>query len=52
MTMEEIAGQVADELCRSADVPQADWITDYAIKDISVRFLRENKPVLDDLNGE
>jgi hypothetical protein len=52
MTTEGIAEQVADELCRGADVPQADGVVDYAIKDISVRFLRESKPVPDDRNDE
>ena len=52
MTTEGIAEQVADELCRGADVPQADGVVDYSIKDISVCFLRESKPVPDDLDDE
>jgi hypothetical protein len=48
MTADEIAENVANEICVEADIPQASWVVDYAIQDVTLKFAEEGTPVPDD----
>ena len=52
MTTDKLSEQIADELCMTADVPQACFVVNYAIRDISVAFTHEGRLISDDLVDE
>jgi len=52
MTPEEVADQVFTELCVGADIPQAAYVVDYAIKDIMLTFAGEGTPIPDEDDDE
>ncbi len=52
MTTDKLSEQIADELCMTADIPQACFVVDYALRDVSVAFTHEGKPISADLVDE